>query len=243
MFENEGPRNVAKFTVLRSSASNSLFLDREPLRSDKIARHVIPSFQFEPDGCGASGVRKNQRTRGWFKERWREQCRAKGSNGRKRTGRLVASRCLLILRPRNHEVKERKRGKAGERDSCARIDYTSLYSIFRPLCWRQSFSQKRKKNKAWETKDLKVEGGSERVKQKYLTELTKRYLKRKSSWDFLDTGKQGRERCRLPKEEMKWERMGKDARKCVFKRGRMHRQRTESLSGGRTRGKHGKCRA
>lgn len=70
MFENEeGPRNVAKFAVLHNSASNSLFLGREPLRSDKIARHVIPSFQFEPDGCGASGVRKNQRTRGLLVQR------------------------------------------------------------------------------------------------------------------------------------------------------------------------------
>lgn len=69
------------------------------------------------------------------------------------------------------------------------------------------------------------------MKQKYLTELTKRYLKRKSSWDFLDTGKQGLGRCRLPKEEMKWERMGKDARKCVFKRARMRERKVSPEEG------------
>lgn len=84
----KGPRNGSQ--VCGSSQPSLSFPSRTT--SYKIARHVILSFQFEPDGRVAPGACQDQRTRGLPAQR-----KMKSARRRRMMERMGQARCLETL--------------------------------------------------------------------------------------------------------------------------------------------------
>lgn len=112
---------VAKFAVLLS-----LSFPSRTTSSYKIARHVILSFQFEPDGRVAPGACQDQRTRGLPAQRKMKSARRRRNDGKDGPGSLPRDPCWYCDR-RVELWRERER----ERDIYAknRLNYSSFCRI------------------------------------------------------------------------------------------------------------------